>query len=111
MRGWTPTETAALRPFRQLAWYAVAIRGRARYVHTPSAPLSTVATERNEPLPYVFEKTTTCSPAVCVGTVPVSLIRPPNTTWRAATVRLTPTVANVRSAPYRVPPSLFATSG
>src|SRR5690348_6283939 len=70
--GCTATLTAMLRPPRQLAWYAVAIRGRARYVHVPFAPLSTVATERADVTPYGFEKITTCSPAVWVGTVPVS---------------------------------------
>ena len=109
-RGWTPTETVALRPLRQLAWYDVAIRGRARYVHAPSVPVSTVATEREEAAPYALEKTITCSPAWCVGTEPVSRTRPPKTTWRAATLRLTPLVVNVASAPYVVPASLLATS-
>ena len=50
------------------------------YVHTPFAAVSTVATERADATPYGFEKMTTCSPAVWVGTLPVSWTRPPNTT-------------------------------
>ena len=52
MRGRTAIVTGVLRRLRQLAWYVVAILGRARYCHAPFTPVRMVATARGEPSPY-----------------------------------------------------------
>ena len=52
IRGRTAIVTEVLRRLRQLAWYVVAIFGRARYCHAPFTPVRIVATARGDPSPY-----------------------------------------------------------